>query len=93
MSISLEALKKAIKIKEQIASLEAELQQILSGAEAPKAKRGRKKVSAEPVIAEETIQPAKRGRKPKKAKRQMSEEGRKRISEAAKARWAAKRKA
>ena len=90
MSISIEALKEAIKIKEQIAELEAKLQKILGGEEAPKAKRGRKKASE--VVIEES--PAAEEAKPaKKRKRKLSPEARERIREAQKARWAARRKA
>jgi hypothetical protein len=92
MSISLEALKEAIKIKEQITDLEAKLAKILNGDQAPTlATRGRKKTQADTDGSEAPA--SKRARKATKAKRQMSEEGRKRISEAAKARWASKRNA
>lgn len=94
MSISIEALKQAIKIKEQIADLEAQLAKILNGGQTQPptpAKRGRKKAQAATDAPEvPAAKPLKKARKPK---RQMSEEGRKRISEAAKARWASRRKA
>lgn len=89
MSISIEALKEAIQIKEQIAELESRLNKILSGEESPKtpARRGRKNTAPEKV-QEGAATPVKR----RKGKRTMSPEGRARISAAAKARWAAQRK-
>jgi hypothetical protein len=94
MSISIESLKEAIKIKEQIADLEAKLAKILNGEAPTPARRGRKPAQAETPGAEAPAakQPT-RVKKARKAKRQMSEEGRNRISEAAKARWASKRNA
>jgi len=87
MTISIEALKEAIKIKEQIAELEARLQKILGGEEAPKVKRGRKKAS-EAVLEESTEAEAKPA---KKRKRKLSPEARERIAAAQKARWAARK--
>ncbi|MGB9602513.1 MAG: hypothetical protein ACP5MG_12880 [Verrucomicrobiia bacterium] len=72
MEITLEQLKRAIEIKEQIARLEKELEEILKGVE-PAPKRGRPPGATE-----------KRGR-PKK--RQLSPEARARIAAAQKARW------
>lgn len=73
-------LKKAVIISEKLDALEAELAAILGGSSAPA------KAAKEPKAK---IGPG----RPKKAKRQMSEEGRKRIAEAQKKRWAAQKKA
>lgn len=81
-SPSLDQLKRAIAVKEQIAKLEEELASILGGSAAPAAKRGRpgRKPGSGAAAAGA---PA-----PKKAKRVMSAEGRARIIAAQKARWA-----
>lgn len=84
MSPSLEELKRAIAISEEIESLKAELAAILSGA-APvaKARRGRKPASA----AAEGAAPAPARRK----RRVLSAEARERIAEAQRRRWAAQK--
>lgn len=82
MSPSLEELKRAIAISEQIESLKAELAAILSGAApAVKARRGRK--PAAPAV--EGAAPARRKR------RVLSAEARERIAEAQRRRWAAQK--
>jgi hypothetical protein len=75
-------LKKAVIISEKLDALEAELAAILGGSSKPA------KAAKEPKA------PKARGPgRPKKTKRVMSEEGRKRIAEAQKKRWAAQKKA
>ena len=108
MNISLAALKSAIEIKEQIASLEARLDKILGGdgggavpipSSAP-AKRGRRKMSASARARIGAAMKARWARlkgtssvaKPAKKKGGLSPEGRARIIAAQKKRWAAKRK-
>lgn len=73
-SLSVEALERALAVKQQIAALEAELAGILSGASAgrPGRKPGLKLAFKAPGAGKKII----------------SEEGRRRISEAQKARWA-----
>lgn len=78
---SVDQLKRAIAIKEQIENLEAELASILGGTAAPAGKRK----YAKRATSDET-------EKPKKAKRVMSAEGRARIIAAQKARWAKAKK-
>jgi len=92
MTISIEALEEAIKIKKQIAELEAKLQKILAGAPEPKAKRGRKSAPT-PVTAVDEESHEVITKPAKKRKRKLTPEARERISEAQKARWAARRKA
>ncbi|MGC8744303.1 MAG: hypothetical protein ACP5T0_10540 [Verrucomicrobiia bacterium] len=72
MKPTLEQLKRAIEIKEQIEKLEKELDEILSGIE-PAPRRGRP--------------PGQTEKKVKTRKRQMSPEARARIAAAQKARW------
>jgi len=106
MNISLESLKQAVEIKEQIASLEARLSKILGrdgavsiSSSAP-AKRGRKKMSAAGRARIAAAQKARWAKikgtspvaKPAKKKRHLSPEGRAAIVAALKKRWAAKRK-
>jgi hypothetical protein len=85
-SPNLDNLKKAIAIAEQIQQLEGDLARILAGSGLPAEpikRRGRPpKVTG---AGEEKLKPRK--------KRVMSEAGRRRITEAQKRRWAAKRKA
>ena len=69
---SIDQLKRAIVIQEQIDKLEAELRAVLSGAESTTAP-----IQSSPVTA-----------KPVKKKRKMSAAGRARISAASKKRWA-----
>jgi hypothetical protein len=101
MSISLDTLKEAIAIKEQIAALEAKLDKILDGDEEPPspskpAKKARGKMSA---AAKAKIGAATKARwvnikgtsfvaKPSKKKRKLSAEGRARIIAGQKKRWA-----
>lgn len=84
---TLEQLKRAAQLAEQIAKLEAELQAVLGGGKT----RGRKpgKV-AKTEEASEAVKPAKKSRK--KRARNMTPEARARIAEAQKARWAKFRK-
>lgn len=84
-SPSLDQLKRAIAVKEQIASLEAELSAILGGGEPVQTGKRKytKRASAEAAATEKPV---------KKAKRKMSAEGRARIIAAQKARWAATKK-
>ena len=78
---SLEQLKRAAKVAEQIAKLEAELQSILSSGKP----RGRKAASS-PISVTTEAKPR------KKRARNISPEARARIAEAQKARWAKFRK-
>ncbi len=80
---TLEQLKRAAGIADEIAKLEAELQSLLGGAKA----RGRRAIKAVGVDAK----PAKKTRK--KRARNMTPEARARIANAQKARWAKFRKA
>ena len=107
MSISIQALKEAISIKEEISTLEARLNKILAGGELPfpltspsSAKTSRKKMSA---AARARIGAAQKARwakikgtapvaKAGKKKGGLSPEGRARIIAAQKKRWAAKKK-
>lgn len=79
---SVDQLKRALAIKEQIASLEAELTSVLGGTAAPAAATAKRKYTkkAAAVVADA----------PKK--RTMSAEGRARIIAAQKARWAKSKK-
>lgn len=79
---SVEQLKKAVAIAEQIKTLEAQLEAILSGSVAAPATRGRKPKA---VKAEKAVSTGKK-------KRMMSPEGRARIAAAQKARWAKAKK-
>ena len=75
---SVAQLTRALILATDIERLQAELGSIMGGSD-----------SVEPVV-----KPAKRGRPPGKAKKGgMSDEGRKRIAEAQKKRWAEKKKA
>lgn len=71
--ISLEALKRAAEIRQQILDLENELEAILSGESKGKGRRAAKK---------------KTGAKKKRGKRKLSPEARERIIEAQRKRWA-----
>lgn len=84
---TLEQLKRAAQLAEQIAKLEAELQAILGGAKTRGRKPGK---AAKAEAATEDGTPAKKSRK--KRARNMSPEARARIAEAQKARWAKFRK-
>ncbi len=88
MNLTLNQLKEAVSIKEQIAALEIKLAKIL-GASAPAltAKPVRRKKGA--VKAEKAVKSAKPA---KKTKRVMSPEARAKISAAATKRWAAQKK-
>ena len=81
-SPTLEQLKRAIAISEQIEALEAELAALLGGKSAKSAKTGK-------AAAPKAGKPAKK----RKAKRVLSPEARQRIIEAQKRRWAKQRKA
>ena len=73
MSISLEALKEAVSIKEQIASFETRLAKILHGGGGD---------AADPFLTTQSVPLVKRGRK------KMSAAARAKIGAAQKARWA-----
>jgi hypothetical protein len=102
MSISLNTLKEAVQIKEQIAVLEARLEKVLGGAAvaasapAAKGKRGRGKLSAAgraKIAAAQKLRWAKaKGEaapaKKARKKRVLSPEGRAKIVAALKKRWA-----
>lgn len=79
-SPSVDQLKRAIAIREQISKLEAELSSILGGDAAP---TGKRRYTKKATGGESSA-----GGAPKKGKRAMSEEGRARIIAAQKARWA-----
>ena len=97
-NLSIEDLKRAVEIREEIDSLRAQLNKILGGEiplpKAPKGKRGRK-VSAAGRARMAAAQKARWAKvhgaavvaAPVKAKRKMSAAGRAAISAAAKARW------
>jgi hypothetical protein len=84
---SLEQLKRAAQVAEQIAKLEAELQAVLGGGKTRGRKPGK---AAKTEEASEAAKPAKKSRK--KRARNISPEARARIAEAQKARWAKFRK-
>lgn len=87
---SVETLKQAIVIAEKIQQLETDLAAILEGSgttSVPAKRRGR---PAKAVV--DAAEKAPKAKKAAKKKRAMSEEGRQRIIEAQKNRWAAKRK-
>lgn len=84
---SVETLKQAIVIAEKIQRLEAELAAILGGSSIPQV-TGKRRGRPAKVVDEKAPNAKKATRK----KRVMSEEGRQRIIEAQKKRWAAKRK-
>jgi hypothetical protein len=84
---TLEQLKRAAQIAEQIAKLEAELQAVLGGAKTRGRKPGKATKSSK---ATEGSKPEKKSRK--KRARNMTPEARARIAEAQKARWAKFRK-
>lgn len=84
---TLEQLKRAAQLAEQIAKLEAELQAVLGGAKTRGRKPGKAAKSEE---AAEGAKPVKKARK--KRARNMTPEARARIAEAQKARWAKFRK-
>ena len=84
---TLEQLKRAAQLAEQIAKLEAELQALFGGTKT----RGRKPGKA--AKAETTSEAVKPEKKPRKKRaRNMTPEARARIAEAQKARWAKFRK-
>ncbi|GEP43890.1 hypothetical protein [Brevifollis gellanilyticus] len=86
--LSLEQLKRAVEIHEQIEKLQAELASLLG--QSAGAKRGRKpgvKASASSGDAAKATAPK------KKAKRAMSPEAREKIAQAQKKRWAKSKKA
>jgi hypothetical protein len=102
INVSVQQLKRAVTVREQIEALEAELAAILGGS-APSAagngsaKRGRKMMSA---VARAKISAAQKARwakqkkgnpevSPKQGRRKMSAAARAKISAAASARWAA----
>ncbi len=84
---TLEQLKRAAQLAEQIAKLEAELQAVLGGAKTRGRKPGK---AAKTEEAAEGAKPEKKARK--KRARNMTPEARARIAEAQKARWAKFRK-
>ena len=97
-NLSLESLKRAVQLREEIESLRTELNQILGGgipAPGPAKRTGRKKVSAAGRARMAAAQRARwahlAGEKVEaptaKPKRKMSAAGRAAISAAAKARW------
>lgn len=88
---SVEALKQAIVIAEKIQQLEADLAAILAGTGSAIVTGKRRGRPAKLVV--ELEEKAPKAKKSVKKKRVMSEEGRQRIIEAQKKRWAAKRKA
>ncbi len=87
---TLEQLKRAAQVAEQIAKLEAELQAVLGGAKTRGRKPGKAAKTEEGADASEAAKPAKKSRK--KRARNMTPEARARIAEAQKARWAKFRK-
>lgn len=84
-SPSLENLKKAIAIAEQIQQLETDLSRLLAGSSVP-VEAGKRR-GRPPKVTGASEQKTKT-----KKKRAMSEEGRQRIIEAQKKRWAARKK-
>lgn len=85
-----EKLKQALAIAEKIQQLETELAAILEGsANSPVTGKRRGRPTK---VAEETKEKAPKAKKSARKARVMSEEGRQRIIEAQKKRWAAKRK-
>jgi len=98
----LDQLKRAVAISQQIEDLQSELESILGGAsprvKSDVAKVGKKgKRRGRPPGIKNAISelldatPAPKAKKAAKKKRAMSEEGRKKIAEAQKKRWAAKK--
>jgi hypothetical protein len=91
-TISLESLKRAASIREQISALEAELEAVLTGsarAKGKKKRRGRKKRRAKRAASRAAAlasAPAKK--KARKKKRKLSPEAIERIREAQRRRWA-----
>jgi len=95
-NLSASQLHQAAAIKDKIDALEKDLSQILSGA-APKAKRAtpkRKRAKAKVTKkgTKATKKQAKTTKKQAKPKRTMSPAARKKLSQAAKARWAKAKK-
>ena len=88
-NLSLDQLKRAVQIHEQIANLEAELARLLGGAigKATGAKRGRKPAAATAEAGEAVVT------RKKKGKRTMSPEAREKIAAAQRRRWAKQKKA
>jgi len=85
-------LHQAAAIKDKIDALERDLSQILSGA-APKAKGATpKRKRAKAKATNKQAKATKKQAKPKKTKRTMSPAARKKLSQAAKARWAKAKK-
>ncbi len=96
-SLSIEQLRRAVALKEQIEALAGELRGVLGS---PPIKRGRRTRSAATRARMAAAQRARwanaRGTTPKKARRarrKISAAGRARIAAAAKARWAAAKRA
>jgi len=100
---SLDQLKRAVAISEEIAGLQSELDSILGGASprvksvvakvGKKGKRRGRPPGIKNAINELSGEPAApKAKRTSKKKRAMSEEGRKKIAEAQKRRWAAKKK-
>ena len=105
MDLSLEKLKQAVSLREQIHALEAKINALFGGtgqkAAAPGRRRGgRRKMSAATraklsAAAKARWAKGTFGRKPKGKKRRsgLTAAGRRRLSESMKARWAARRRA
>ncbi|HSJ00958.1 MAG: hypothetical protein ACAI34_25905 [Verrucomicrobium sp.] len=91
---SLEQLKQAVEIAEKIARLESELGALLSGTSSPAAPtpRGRRPKAVPAAKYKKFVDDEAAVEKPARKKRVMSPEGRRRIIEAQKKRWAAKKK-
>lgn len=85
-----EKLKQALAIAEKIQQLEADLAAILEGSGSSQVIGKRRGRPAKVVVEAEEKAP--KAKKAAKKKRAMSEEGRQRIIEAQKKRWAAKKK-
>ena len=89
-ALSLDQLKRAVQIHEEIESLQAELAGLLSGSSpsGSGAKRGRKPGPAKVVEGDQPKATRKKG-----AKRTMSPEAREKIAAAQRRRWAKQKKA
>lgn len=105
MDLSLEKLKRAVALREQIQVLEAKINALLGGSAqktAPRGRRGKRRPMSAATRAKLAAAARARwakgtfGRKPKAGKKRKSgltAAGRKRLSESMKARWAARRRA
>lgn len=88
---SVETLKQALAIAEKIQQLETDLATVLEGSTSTPVTGKRRGRPAKAVV--EVEEKATKAKKSARKPRVMSEEGRQRIIEAQKKRWAAKRKA